>query len=482
MPGGFFLKDLTYVPFMSSPGERVFTEFQGIGGTDYRGAGRWDSNYGATQISGFFTNNRFFEDTPDPVSPSSRHAVGFNIRQALTKSVSLAFGYRDDIQQNNYDAPNPGENQDTQYQDAIASGKLGNGFLKLSVADLKFTDNTGTLLSSNTQTMGAGYLWTPIGALDIQADYTHASIGQAGMLGSNIDTLSLRGDLSIGSGTDINLAFVNRDIGMPNVQNAYVRHEAMGTMAITQQYKSWRGYIGLKLQDDDRVDAAQTYVDVPKWSTLEGRISGRILGENRLTIRGYTQSLYDPPTFSTMDPTNLYYTSRNFVEARLEGGHDELTYYLVYNFQDYRDASRDTDIQTSQYTVGAIWQMANSLNVFGEYHHEGWSGYSGGISGYPNIGDFLPTTDTGTVQIIYNANKRTYFSVNYSGFGTRNNNPLLLPDGNTAGSFVTINGHYRFPRGYELGFMVAPWTYHDNVVSALNYNATVLMLTGSARF
>ncbi len=162
MPSGFFLKDLYYVPFMSSSGERLFTSFKGIGGTDYRGDGRWDSNYGATQVSGFFTNNRFFEDTPDPINASSRHSVGFNVRQMLTRSISLDYRYRDDIQQNLYDSPNPGENQDTKYQDVSASGKLGNGFFKLSTANLKFTDNTGTLLNSNTQTMAASYLWTPI--------------------------------------------------------------------------------------------------------------------------------------------------------------------------------------------------------------------------------------------------------------------------------------------------------------------------------
>ncbi len=63
------------------------------------------------------------------------------------------------------------------------------------------------------------------------------------MQGSSIDTLSLRGDLSIGSGTDINLALDDRNIGMPNVQNAFVRHEAMGTVSLTEQFKSWRGYV-----------------------------------------------------------------------------------------------------------------------------------------------------------------------------------------------------------------------------------------------
>ncbi len=241
MPGGLFLKDLYYVPYMSSPGESAFLAFKGIGGLDYRGDGRWNSAYGATRISGYFTENRFFEDTPDPVNASSRHTVGFDIRQLLTRNISLSYGYRDDVQQNNFDPLVQGENQDTQFQSAVASGKIGSGYLKLTTSNLKFTDNSGTLLNSNTATMSASYLWNPINALGIEAGFSHASIGQPGMQGSNIDTISLNGNLSIGSGTDISGAFVNRNIGMPNIQDAFVRHEAMGSFAIAQsvQILAW---------------------------------------------------------------------------------------------------------------------------------------------------------------------------------------------------------------------------------------------------
>jgi|GEM_PF-470656 len=482
LPSGFFLKELTYVPVMASPGEHFFTSIKGIGGTDYRGEGKYSFNYGSTQIGGYFSGNEFYEDTPDPVDPSARRNTGFNIRQAINKSFALSYQYSDSIQQDRYDAPNPGEDQNTLIQSATASGKLGNGFLKLTTTNMQFTDHTGTLANSNTQTTGASYLWSPIPALDLEAGYSHASIGQTGMQGSQIDVMHFNGDLSIGSGTEVNMSVINRNLSLPNIQNAYVRHEDAEAFAVTQRFKSWRGTLGLTIQDDERVNTGQSYVDVPKWSTLEGRLSGKVLGDYKVSVRGYTQSLFDAPGFSTSDPSNLYWTSKNFVEGRIEGGHDELNYYAVYTFQSDRDASRDSEVQSSQYTVGATWQVSNRINLYGEYHHEAWAGYSSQIAGFPNIGDYLPTTNTGIVQVTYNPNRRTYFSLTYTGFGTENNNPLLQADGNTRGTFVTINGHYRFPKGYEMGLMFAPWTYHDNVVGSMNYSTTVFMLTGSAKF
>jgi hypothetical protein len=72
--------------------------------------------------------------------------------------------------------------------------------------------------------------------------------------------------------------------------------------------------------------------------------------------------------------------------------------------------------------------------------------------------------------------------VNYTSFATYNDNPLSLPGGNTQGNFVTISGRYRFRSGYEIALTAAPWTYHDSVDSAFNYNTTLIMITGSARF
>ena len=77
---------------------------------------------------------------------------------------------------------------------------------------------------------------------------------------------------------------------------------------------------------------------------------------------------------------------------------------------------------------------------------------------------------------------RLFMSASFTNFSERNDNPLLLQDGNASGSFLTLSGRYRFPRGYELGLTFAPWYYRDKVASALDYTASVVMLSGSARF
>jgi predicted porin len=186
---------------------------------------------------------------------------------------------------------------------------------------------------------------------------------------------------------------------------------------------------------------------VPKWSTVEGRLSGRVPGGLRLTVRGYTQALIEQPGFNTNDPSNLYWTARDFAEGRLEGGHDDLSYYAVYTYRSDRNVARAAEVTTGQYTLGAAYQLSPTLNMFAEYHHELWSGKAA-ITGYPSIGNYLPDVTTGILQMTYNPNKRAYLSLTYTGFGTRNDNPLMLPDGNTRGTFVTINGRYKFNRGY----------------------------------
>jgi hypothetical protein len=277
------------------------------------------------------------------------------------------------------------------------------------------------------------------------------------------------------------MAVQHRQIALPNVQNAYVRNENSGAFSLSQRWNGWRAQIGLRLQNDDRVNGDQTYVDVPKWSTLDARLSGRIFHTWKLSFRGYTQTLSDPPASVLDDPATLYWTSRNFFQAKLETGTPDINGYLIYTYRVDRNSQRDTDVTTGQYTVGGTWQVNPRVNLFAEYHHENWTGRTDS-SVYPALNNFLPDSDTGVAELNWYLGRRANISVNYTGFATYNDNPLLLQDGNTRGSFVTINTHYRFPAGYELGLLVAPWTYRDNVVNALNYNSTVLMVTGSARF
>jgi hypothetical protein len=479
-PAGWFVRDLRYSPMFRTPTENAFFDIKGIGQNDYRAETRLAWSYGATQASGFLTQSPFFDPTPAPIDPSYRRVQGFNVSQALSRDFALSFRYRNDSQQNRYESPQPPLDQTTQYLDAVAGGKLGPGYTSLSFSNLHYSDHTGSLVNTHVQTLGLRYLWEPCDAVGLEAAFSHAAITQPELSQSHLDTYSLTGDFALGSATDLNFLLQRRELGLPNVQSAFVRSQGLGTVTLFHRWRSWRAQLGLRLQNDDRVNGDQTNIDVPKWSTVEGRLSGRLGRDIRFTLRGYSQTLTDPPSAITMDPRSLYWNGRDFVQAKLEGGRPDLNGYLVYTYRANRDSARSSEVQTTQFTAGSVWQVSPTVNLFAEYHHESWSGKTD-IAAFPTLSGFMPDTSTGIVELTWNLG-RLFLSSSYTGFAARTPNPLLLPDGNTHGSFFTLTSRYRFPAGYELGLTVAPWAYHDSVVSALNYNAAIFMLTGSARF
>ncbi len=480
VPHGLLLRDLRYAPMLRSRSESAFFDVKGLGGDDYRAESRLVWGYGATQLSGSVSRFRFADPLPVPVDGSSRHVEEFSARQSLSRDFALSLQFRNDSQRNRYEVPYANLDQNTQYWDAFATGKLGSGFAAFNYSNLHYSDRTGTLLNTTVQTSGLSYLWNPSDAIGIEAAYSHVAISEAAQPESHLDIMSLQGDFALGSATDLNLRLQQRNVGTATIQSAYARDQGVGTASLFHRWKSWRAQVGIRLQNDERVNGTQSFVDVPKWSTVEGRLSGTVIAGWRLTVRSYTQTLSDPPSAITMDNASLYWNGRNYLQVKLEGGPPAVNYYLTYTYQANRNSARATDVQTTQYTVGSIWQISPTVSLFGEYHHESWSGHTD-LNDFPALSNFLPNSTTGIVEMTWNQ-RRLFLSASYTGFSVSNDNPLLLQDGNTRGTFITLNGRYRFPRGYELGLTVAPWTYRDKVVGALNYDAAIVMVNGSARF
>lgn len=480
VPQGFYLRDLRFAPVLRSPSESAFYNLKGIGQDDYRGEARLLWNYGATRTAASFSRFRFAEPLPNAVDPNSRHIENFRADQALNRDFGLTFRFRNDFERENFEHPFLNLDQTTQFVNAEALGKLGPGFANFNYSSLHFADHTGTLLNSTTETSGLSYLLRPSDILDLEAAYSHVAIQQPGLAQSHLDIMSVGGDLSLGQSTELGLRFQQRNVGLPSTQTAYVRAQSLGMASVFHRWHSWRAQVGFRLQEDERVNGGHTFVDVPKWSTVEGRLSGRVLDGWRVTVRGYTQTLNDPPSAITLDPASLYWNGRNYLQVRLEGGPPEIDYYLVYTYRADRNSARSTEVRTTQYTLGSVWQLSPTVSLFGEYHHETWSGHTD-FDAFPALANFLPNSTTGIVELTWNQ-RRLFMSVSFTGFSEDNDNPLLLQDGNATGNFVTLNATYRFQRGYELGLTVAPWSYRDSVARDLNYDAAVVMVTGSARF
>ncbi|HLJ57158.1 MAG TPA: hypothetical protein VKT77_19125, partial [Chthonomonadaceae bacterium] len=338
-PHGLFLRNLRYSPILRTPSTSAFFDVKGLGQDDYRAETRLVWGYGETLASAFSSRFRFLDPLANQVGSSSRLVQGFKGSQALARDFALSFQYRFDTQHNNYAAPFDNLNQETQFWDASAAGKLGRGFGAVTFSDLQYADHTGSRLDSTTQTVALSYLWNLSSAVDVEAEYRHAGIRQPSLSDSHVEVVSLKGDVALGPSTDLNVRLQQRNLALPNVQSAYVRGQGLGMASLFHRWKSWRAQVGVRLQEDERVNASHTFVDVPKWSTVEGRLSGRLLDGWRLTLRGYAQTLSDPPVAATDDPASLYWTSRNFFEARLEGGPPDISYYLVYTFQNNRNSA-----------------------------------------------------------------------------------------------------------------------------------------------
>jgi hypothetical protein len=480
-PVGWFLRDLRYSPILKDPGANAFFMVKGLGGSDqdYMASTRANWGYGATQVKAYITQASFFTPSADPIGPSQRATDELRVHQLLSRSWSVNLQYRSDVEKKTDRIPNPGFNQTTEFWGANTTGKLGPGAATLYASNLHFIDHTGTLASSDTQTLGARYAFEPVPAVDLVADASHVKINQVGLQGVSMDLLSLSGDFELGPTTDAAMLLQRRQLFMPVILNAYVKDMNAGSFSLRQRIGDWRASVGLKLQYNDQVNGTQSYTDVPKWTTVNARFSGKILRVLKATVQGYVQVLDDPPS-STLDPTaTLYWTNRNYLQGRLEGGTPDINGYFTYTWINERDRQQATTVTTNQFTVGGTWAIKPTVNLFAELHNEEWRGSS---PQDPTLQSFLPNSNTAVVELNWNPSSRAYLSVNYTAFATYNDNPLLLPGGNTQGNFVTISGRYKFRSGYEIGLVAAPWMYHDSVSSAFNYNATVFMITGSARF
>jgi hypothetical protein len=224
----------------------------------------------------------------------------------------------------------------------------------------------------------------------------------------------------------------------------------------------------------------------PYWTTVSARVAGRIKRHFRLKLLGYYQSLGNSPPAVTNDTRSLYWNIQGMGSVKLDGNWPNLNGYISYTYQHQRNSGRQTEVNTGLFLAGGAWQITRTVNLFAEYAQEIMTGSietgSMGTMVSPTLSNFLPDSQTSVVELSWNLPRRVQLSMNYTHFDTSNDNPFLLPDGNTHGDFLTFNANYQFPGGQQIGLVVAPWTYRDKVASGMNYDATVVMVTGSARF
>jgi hypothetical protein len=479
-PQGLFLDELRYVPF-TPVGNVGVVDVRAFGEADYRDYLQYDYLPNWTEFEGLMTHSQFFDGTPQIVNPSERAVQQFAIEQRLGENFLLSTHYRMDQVDDSFDIPLDPLHQRTRYNDVVASGQFARGFVNLTFSDWHYFDRTQLLPDTDVKRWQEDYERS-IGPQTLGEQFRWLAISQAGQPDAHIEIASLSDDVAIGDSSDASLVLRQDRISEPVVQNAYYREQQSATTRVSGAWATGNASVGLQERSAQRVRADHTYVDVPEWQTVLGRVSQRLGDSWHLSLRGSMQNLWKAPVMDTDDSDDLLWSNIQDAEARVDGDNDTISGYVSWAYhRTANNSARSTRVTQDLWSAGGNWQATPKISVSGDISYEKWLADNPSAM-FPILANFMPANEIASVGVNCVASPRLFFTVNYSGWLTWNDNPLLLQDGNTTGTFLTLQANYRSLKGQEFGLTISPWAYHDSLVDQLDYQATVAEVTVSTPF
>lgn len=479
-PKGLFFNLFRYT--LPSPIDRSgWLTFKGTERNDYRTEGNLTLLFGRSQWEMSANRYRFFDPTLTIIPSSTRALREVATKFLLTQNFAIALRYRMDQQDQFFEAPKLPLRQRTRFWDTVAEGKLGDGQISLGYTDFRYFDRTDMRPDTTIRRWHANYLWMPNERMGWEAGFHRFTIQQSFRPNSDGQALAISGDWALSSATDITLLLRRDKWDLPVVQNAQVRERRLAIARFVHRWQGWTLQLGFRQQENERVRKDQSFVDVPRWRAMELRLSGRLASHWRLTLRGDWQRLTHLPTMGTTDPRQLFWDNRRFAQLKLEGGSPTLNGYLILTHRRWDNDVRAVELTTNTVVLGGTWNAGERLSLFAEYAYEAWQAKSE-MAAFPTLDNFVPNSRVTTIGLNWAIDRRTFLSAAFTEFVTANDNPLLLRDGNYRGRLLTASLSYRFPAGYEVALTVSPWRYRDRVVDLMDYDATVVMVSGKARF
>lgn len=480
-PNSRFLRELRYISPFWRNGSNLRLQLWSPTEDDYRLEGNFSFAFGATRVEAWTTRNRFIMAVPEVLPVSERSVTESFIKQSLTPDFAVFVRYRQDGQNHYLETPRTPLLQNTRYWDAVAEGKLGSGQISIGYTDWRYFDRTDTFPDTGMERWHARYLWEVNPKLAIEGTLARMQIRQQNRPGSQMDTLNLASDIVLNSATELALSFRQDRINLPVVQNAYLRERRSTSALLIHRWNRWSLQMGVREREAERVRADQSFVDVPRWWTVEGRLWGRLNRQLRLTVRGWDERLNDPPVFVGSDTRSLYWDNRRFAQVKIDGGSALFNGYIAYTYRGWTNDARAVALHMNGVTLGGTWTPNDKISLFAEYSTEAWTARSE-VNQPPTLGNFVPNSRVGTVGLNWSINSKATLSLSYTNFVTDNDNPLLLRDANTEGRFFTANLNYQLPSGYELTLTIAPWSYRDRVDSLMDYDTHLVLLSLSGRY
>lgn len=480
-PTGIYLRELTLQPARFPFNGSGLLTLRGYGSDDIRADLLLAFQGDKTQFSYSADRLRFIGNTPQVVPTSSRRTDELVLRQRIAPGFALTWQYGTLNVNRYFEAPREAERWRGRVWSVRASGNVGQGAIGVAISDTRFYDRMLALPDTSMQQWTAYGVWSPGETADVQGSVTGTSFERSGKGVGRVHEVALAGTSSLGNVGDLTLRGVVEHSRWPEMEGAYVRDRRMAEAG----FQTRVGTMGLRLKwqyrEAERVRGDSSYLDVPKWTTASGRLSGRIGRFLRLTVRGSMERMWQRPQMVTEDTRSAIWDGRDALSAELATVGEALNGYVSWSYQRRGNTVRGTNVTSGVASAGATWSVAPRLELFGEVAYETWRGRSE-VTAYPTLGNFMPDSRVTSLGLSYAVTPRTFFWAGYTDTATNNDNPLLLRDGNTRSQYFTVSLRHRFGAGEELSLSVAPWTYRDTVDSTMNVTATTVVLSAIGRF
>ncbi len=479
-PRGLFLAGAS-IAFPEFRGERGLIWGANVTEQDYTIGSQGAVLFGRLRGSFFVSRNRFFRPTPLPLPPSQRVVRDLSLRHLFTPDFSVSFNYSMQMEDHFFDPPKDPLGQRTRYWDLVGEGKVGSGFLSVGYQHRFYRDRM--LAQPNVTVRGwrALYLWEMSPDIGVETSFSRFSVRQPARPINDITALSFAAEWAPGANSFVDTILRREAWDLPAIGNAAVRERRLLSASLRHRFAGWTVLIRGTQKEAERIRGDRTFVDVPRWRTWETRLSGRLGESFRLTFKGSTQHLNHPPVMVAADARPLFYDDRRSFQLRLEGGSPRVSGYLTAGHERFDNDARAVEITLRSLIIGCHYQLSERASLFAEYAYDNWTAKSE-MADFPNVDNFLSNSRVTALGLQWTVDRRTSLNLALSDFATANDNPLLLRNGNTSGRFLTGSVTYRFPAGYQVSFTLSPWRYRDRVAGALNYDTSLILISGTARF
>lgn len=478
---GFFVRDFSHLMTNDSASYRASWDVRGLPQTDHWMNGTILLNYGRTTAQLWSTKSEFTDSTPFPLPTSEQKAIETLVKQRLSPDTAVTLRYSMEQKERFLEAPRPERNQRTRYLDIHAQGAIAGGQGGVGYTDFRYWDRTDRQPDVQVQRWTAHYDRNLTPSIDAGGSYTHSRITQTGAPNGSVETYQVGAGWQMSERTDLSFAFRHDKIETPVVRNSFVRERMTAGGRLVHRLGDWTANVAYTHREAERVRADRSFVDVPIWDKTDVRLTGKVLGDLRVSLRGTYEHLRGRPMMVMADTRSTYWDDSRLFQLKLDKTADRYGAYGSVTLRSQRNALRDVDVKTTALNLGGTFDAAPGLSLFGEVSSEKADATGQGVENR-NFDAFFPSSRVVTLGASYELKPDISLTATYSQIGTDNVNPMFERGGNYKGRFLTLGLVHRTKQGNEFGLLFAPWHYEDKTDASINYATTVIALTGKVKF